>query len=793
MVSGTEIFRLFGSILIDSTEADKSLSKTDSKTKDLQDSLGKVVTGAAKFAAGAAAAMSAAGAAVFKFADDVASTGDNIDKQSQKLGISAKAYQEWDAILGHCGASMDSLKGGMKTLTKAIADGSDDQVAAFQAIGLSMDQVKSMSTEEVFSAVITGLQNMEAGADRAQLATTLLGKAGQELGPLLNTSAEDTEAMRQAVNELGGVMSDDAVAASASFKDALQDLTTIGTGFKNSVGSMVLPYVTEAMTAITDGFRKDGIAGMATAAVEIMSDFAGKLVTEIPKLATSATEMITGLTGYLESHTDEILSTGGTLVVNLLTALIQNAPKLLAAGVKLIAALVQGIFAHIPDVAASAVKISEAMAQEMVQLAKRALSWGSDFVANIVKGIRDKISSVGDAAKEVAGAVAKFLHHTTPDEGPLADDDQWMPEMMQQFADGITENIPVLEDAAEQAADSAASTFSDMSSSITKLVSDGPVGALQNLYKSVKNQDWAGIGKFAAEAVYNGMSSDQKIRLGEIVTGWLTTLNDAYANGGWASVFQLGQSVANTLSATLSGQSGDILVSGTKWLQGMAQTVANATPVISSLSKLLGKGIFSGITAFFPQLFTAIGGLVGTIGTALSGVISAVIATLSAIPVSGLALAAIAAAGLAALLVVLAKIKSDLNGQGAQTDISTPDITTPSEAAQVPTIPTADPGGSTPSQTTVSADPGGSTPSPSAPAPSRPTTTPSGYDSDGYTPSAPSSGSASGSEDSTSSPAEEPTPGVTVIQYIYTNTDATASDLMREAIWEAERSALVGL
>ena len=33
MASGTEIFRLFGSILIDSTEADKSLSKTDSGAK----------------------------------------------------------------------------------------------------------------------------------------------------------------------------------------------------------------------------------------------------------------------------------------------------------------------------------------------------------------------------------------------------------------------------------------------------------------------------------------------------------------------------------------------------------------------------------------------------------------------------------------------------------------------------------------------------------------------------------------------------------------------------------------
>ena len=115
-------------------------------------------------------------------------------------------------------------------------------------------------------------------------------------------------------------MSDEAVAASASFKDALQDLTTIGTGFKNALGAQVLPYVTEAMTALTDGFREGGIAGMATAAVEIVSDFAEKLVSEIPKLAASATEMLTGLAGYLEGNADKIVAAGGELIVNLVTA-----------------------------------------------------------------------------------------------------------------------------------------------------------------------------------------------------------------------------------------------------------------------------------------------------------------------------------------------------------------------------------------------------------------------------------------------------------------------------------------
>lgn len=736
MASGTEIFRLFGSIMIDSTEAEKSLGKTDKAAQSTQDKLGKLVSGAAKFAAGAAASIAAAGTAVFKFADNVASVGDTIDKQSQKLGISAKAYQEWDAVLGHCGASIDSLKGGMKTLTKAVADASNDQVAAFQAVGLSMDQVKSMSTEDVFAAVVTGLQGMEEGAERTNIATTLLGKSAQELGPLLNTSAEDTAAMKQAVNELGGVMSDEAVAASASFKDALQDLTTIGTGFKNALGAQVLPYVTEAMTALTDGFRSGGIAGMATAAVDIVSDFAGKLVQEIPQLATSATQMLTGLASYLENNADKIVAAGGQLVVNLVTALVDNLPQIALAAAKLVVALAKALIENAPEAGRAMLQVGEALAEKAVQLGKDALTWGHDIIANFVQGIKDKIAAVGNAAKEAAGAVAKFLHHTTPDEGPLAGDDQWMPEMMQQFVDGITQGIPALREAAEAAADGVAKPFSTMSGNITKLVNDGPIGSVKNLISAIKNKDWASVGEFVLEGVYNGMSSSQKQWADDTITGWLTALNNAYNEKGWAGVFGLGKNIAETIGSGLSKNLAPLAGKVSEWLGGIGQSLQGAIPTLGSMAKLLGQSLSGGITAFFPQLFAAIGSMVGTIGTALSGVISAVISTLSAIPGVGWALAAVAIAGLAALLVSLGKTAASLNKRGATTTIDTPSTPTPSPADD----PDPQPGNT----------------------------------SDG-----------SGSEPSKG--------GVTIIQYVTVDDDHTAADVMRDAIWMAERSALVGV
>ena len=390
MASGTEIFRLFGSIFIDTTEADKSLSKTDSKAKKLQDTLGKAVTGAAKMATGVAASISAAGAAVFAFADNVASVGDTIDKQSQKLGLSAKGYQEWEAVLGHCGASIDSFKGGMKTLTKAITTGSKDQVAAFKAVGLSMEQVQSMSREDVLNAVITGLQGMDESAERTSIATTLLGKAAGELGPLLNTSAEDTAAMKQAVNELGGVMSDEGVAASAAFKDALQDLTTIGTGLKNALGTQVLPYVTEAMTALTDGFRKDGIAGMQRAAADVVLGFTAKFAEKIPDIAAQATSAAQNFAAYLQDNMPLIVECGGQIITNLANGIFNAFPSIAEAGIQTVATLVTEIWAH----------------------ADSLLTTGADLLGKLIGGLISVLGDLIDAADEIVSAIVTKIMST---------------------------------------------------------------------------------------------------------------------------------------------------------------------------------------------------------------------------------------------------------------------------------------------------------------------------------------------------------------------------------------------
>lgn len=197
-----------------------------------------VIAGAMAAVAGAAVA---AGKAFIDSANDVAAWGDQVDKESQKMNMSAAGYQEWSFILEHAGASIEGMKNSMKKLTVAAEEGND----AFTALGISQEQLASMTPEETWNATIAALQNVADEGERTALASELLGKGAVELAPLFNMTAEETAALKDQVYELGGVMSDDAVKAAAEYQDQLQNMQTSLKGLKNNIMSQFLPDMTE--------------------------------------------------------------------------------------------------------------------------------------------------------------------------------------------------------------------------------------------------------------------------------------------------------------------------------------------------------------------------------------------------------------------------------------------------------------------------------------------------------------------------------------------------------------------
>ena len=279
----------------------------------------------------AASAIKTAASAISDTAQEMitgaAEYGDTIDKMSQKMGMSSDAYQEWDFVLQHCGASIESLKPAMKTLATAAENGSD----AFAQLGISQEQIAGMSQEQLFDATIAGLQNVTDETQRTYLAGKLLGKGATELGPLLNTSADDVADMRAQVHDLGGVMGSDAVKAAAAYQDSLQNMQYAFSGLKNNISGELLPTLTLIM---------DGVTKMLTGGGD--------------EVAAAVGDLIVSLSGQLTAQAPRMMSVAMTFIAALVTGLLSALPDLTGTSVELVGALLLGIAEQLPGIITAA-------------------------------------------------------------------------------------------------------------------------------------------------------------------------------------------------------------------------------------------------------------------------------------------------------------------------------------------------------------------------------------------------------------------------------------------------------
>ena len=101
------IFSLFGTIFIDNEKANKSIDETIKKGETAGSKVGaafgNIAKGAAVVGTAVTTGAAALGTAAFKMATDTAAAADEVDKMSQKMGLSRTAYQEWNFVLSQSG------------------------------------------------------------------------------------------------------------------------------------------------------------------------------------------------------------------------------------------------------------------------------------------------------------------------------------------------------------------------------------------------------------------------------------------------------------------------------------------------------------------------------------------------------------------------------------------------------------------------------------------------------------------------------------------------------------------
>jgi len=378
------LFELFVKIGVDD-QASKNISNIAGKLGNGLKTAAKVGTAAVATVTAAATAMTAA---FIKGTSEVAQYGDNIDKMSQKMGLSAEAYQEWDFIMQHSGTSMETLKASMKTLANAVDSGND----AFQRLGISQNEIASLNQEELFARTIEELQKVEDTTERTYLAGQLLGRGATELGALLNTSAEDTEAMRKQVHELGGVMSNEAVKAAAAYQDSLQNMQTAFSGIQRGMLSEFLPSMVTVMDGLALIFsgNDSGIAKIT----EGVNQFANKLMEAVPKIFELGEGILSSLSTAILDNLPTLTSTATSVIIKLVDGIVSALPVLAESAIEIVGSLTQGLSDSLPTIIESAVELIGTLADGILNMLPQIVKLGLDLIVSLALGIANSLPTL---------------------------------------------------------------------------------------------------------------------------------------------------------------------------------------------------------------------------------------------------------------------------------------------------------------------------------------------------------------------------------------------------------------
>ena len=114
-------------------------------------------------------------------------------------------------------------------------------------------------------------------------------------------------------------------------------------------------------------------------------------------------------------------------------------------------------------------------------LAKDALTWGADMIANLIDGVLDACPALKDTVNYVAGLVDDYIGFSVPEKGALADFDKSGGDMIDLFASSMKKQLPTLQSAVNSMAATVAGASPTIDYTAQLNAINGSLGGLGNM------------------------------------------------------------------------------------------------------------------------------------------------------------------------------------------------------------------------------------------------------------------------------------------------------------------------
>lgn len=358
-------------------------------------------------------------------------------------------------------AAMELLGRGARELNPLIEAGS----GAFEDLREEAEQtgyIMSGETLDAFGELDDNMQRMRNGATAARNAI-----GGILLPVLTNLSSQGVSLLNDFTNavldtdgdlsQLGSVIDEMVPQVIELLNEYIPMLIDIGGTIIGTLASalldnmgLILSSAGELILTIGQGII-DHLGDLAPIIADLLVQTANFIVNNLNTVLLAAIQIVIAITEGIAQAAPELIPAIVDCVLLMCQTLLgpECLPQLIVAAQELLMGIVEGLIRATPDILASIPPLISAIIESFSQLGPmlvdNAYDWGYDMIISLINGMEESLPALASGAAGVAGTLAAYLHHTTPDKGPLKDDDKWGSDFIDNFIQGMDSEDLALE------------------------------------------------------------------------------------------------------------------------------------------------------------------------------------------------------------------------------------------------------------------------------------------------------------------------------------------------------------
>lgn len=430
------------------------------------------------------------------------------------------------------------------------------------------------------------------------------------------------------------------------------------------------------------------------AAIDFMTSLPGKvgnIINSIGEWFSSLPEKIGYALGFAVGKI-------GEWVGNMVVAVTTEVPKIVSSVVKFFEELPGNIWTAIlkaldviskwrermiASVVIEIPKIISSIAGEFKKLPDELRKLGKFIWDGLINGLKDAWSTVTNGIKSFTDGFINGFKEALGIHSPSTVFAGIGGYIVQGLANGITAALPYVEQAMTNLAnvvqqkgnemiDYGATTatnfvdgfFNGLSSKWQELDSglqNDFFGTVQNLWNAVQNGDLKTIGTTTAAIIWQAMGEENRNQVKAYAQSFISNISGVLKDAS-KTLFNEALKVGKVIWSGITKNFGDIVKSVSNLGTTISASISALKVPLATTGTAISQGLFGGLVSSFPEIFAAMGGLIGSVGSAFVGLLTSIAGALSS-TVFGIPVALIVGAAAIALGAAIAGIVSNLGGK----------------------------------------------------------------------------------------------------------------------------------